>query len=261
MRLDFGAASDVGLHRRENQDRYLADGALFAVADGLGGHAGGGTAAAIAAEVLARRGRLGSLAHLIALVGSANTAIFEAARDDPRLKQMSTTLCVLAAVGNAADPARLAVCNVGDSRLYALTPDRFSQLTVDHTISENLVRDGVISPAEAATHADRHQLTRAVGYERRVHVDGWELAALAGTRFLVCSDGLTNEVTDPDIAEILRSVAAPAAAARSLVERAVRPGHGRDNATVVVVDVAEGAASGPDGSDQLALASRPAVSA
>ena len=94
-----------------------------------------------------------------------------------------------------------------------------------------------------------------------MHVDGWELAAPAGTRFLVCSDGLTNEVTDPDIAEILRSVADPASAARSLVEWAVRPGHGRDNATVVVVDVAEGAASGPDGSDQLALASRPAVSA
>ena len=261
MLLDFGAASDVGLHRRENQDRYLADGTLFAVADGLGGHSGGGTAAAMATEVLARRSRLDSLTQLIALVGSANSAIFEAARNDPRLREMATTLCVLADIGTPADPSRLAVCNVGDSRLYALTGGRFSQVTVDHTISENLVRDGIISSAEAATHADRHKLTRAVGYERRMHVDGWELAAVAGTRFLMCSDGLTNEVPDPDITEILRSVTDPAAAARDLVERAVRPGHGRDNATVVVVDVLEGTPPESDGSDQLVIAFTPAVPA
>ena len=154
---------------------------------------------------------------------------------------MSTTLCALADISSTAEPARLAACNVGDSRLYALTGDRFSQVTTDHTISENLVRDGVITPAEATTHADRHTLTRAVGFQRRVHVDGWELAAVTGTRFLLCSDGLTNEVPDPDIAEILGSDAGPSAAASSLVQRAVRPGHGRDNATVVVVDVVEGA--------------------
>ncbi len=261
MRFDFGAASDVGLHRHENQDRYLADGALFAVADGLGGHSGGGTAAATAIDALGRRGRLESLAHLVALVGSANAAILEAARDDPSLTGMSTTLCVLADIGHPADPARLAACNVGDSRLYALAGGRFSQLTVDHTVAENLARDGVIKAVEAASRADRHTLTRAVGYERQVHVDGWELAAVAGTRFLLCSDGLTNEVPDPDIVETLRSVTAPAAAARSLVEQAVRPGHGRDNVTVVVVDVADGAGPGPGDPDRLVLATTPAVAA
>ncbi len=261
MLLDFGAATDVGLLRDENQDRHLADGTLFAVADGLGGHSGGGTAAAIATGVLGRHGRLESLGQLIALMGSANTAIFEAAIDNPRLSGMSTTLCALAAVGTASEPDRLAATNVGDSRLYALTDGRFSQVTVDHTITENLVRDGLITPAEAANHTDRHTLTRAVGFERRVHVDGWELAAVEGTRFLICSDGLTNEVPDPDIAEILRSVADPGAAARSLVEQAVRPGRGRDNATVVVVDVAGGASPGPRGPDQLVLATSPAVAA
>ena len=261
MRLDYGAATDVGSHRRENQDRYLADGTVFAVADGLGGHSGGGTAAGIATEVLDRRKRLNSLAQLIALVGSANTAIFEAAKDDPRLREMSTTVCVMAGIASAANPSRLAVCNVGDSRLYVRTPDCFSQLTVDHTISENLVRDGVISVAEAATHADRHTLTRAVGYERRVHVDAWELAAVSGTRFLICSDGLTNEVVDPDIDEILRSVADASAAASSLVEQAVRPGHGHDNVTAVVVDVADGPGSQPGVEGQMVLASRPAVPA
>ena len=261
MRLDFGAVSDIGLHRDGNQDRYLADGRLFAVADGLGGHAGGGTAAAIAMEVLARHGRLESVAQLVALVGSANTAIFEASMEDPRLGAMSTTLCALAGISSGAAPERLAACNVGDSRLYALTGDLFSQITVDHTITENLVRDRVITPAQAATHVDRHKLTRAVGYERAVHVDCWELAAVAGTRFLICSDGLTNEVPDPDIAEILRLVADPGDASRSLVELAVRPGYGHDNATVVIVDVVEGAAPGPHGSHRLVLSSAPAVAA
>lgn len=261
MLLDFGAASDVGLRRGENQDRYLADGTVFAVADGLGGHSGGATAASIATEALGRHGRLESLEQLVALVGSANTAIFEAAIDDPSLAGMSTTLCALADIGTAEDPARLAAANVGDSRLYVLAGERFSQITIDHTITENLVRDGVITPAEAATHTDRHTLTRAVGFERQVHVDGWELAAVEGTRFLICSDGLTNEVPDPDISGILRSVAAPKAAARTLVERAVRPGRGRDNVTVVVVDVTDGAAPDAHGPDRLVLATSPAVAA
>lgn len=261
MRLDFGAASDVGLRRRENQDRYHADGSLFAVADGLGGHSGGGTAAGLAAAVLARREPVDSLARLIALVGSVNTAVFEAALDDRSLWEMSTTLCVLADISDPAGPPRLAACNVGDSRLYVLTSGSLTQLTVDHTISQNLVRDGVISPAAAADHVDRHTLTRAVGHERRVHVDGWELAAVDGARFLICSDGLTNEVDDAGIAGILRSVEAPAAAAQSLVQRAVRPGHGRDNATAVVVDVVDGQRPGPDGGEPMVLDSRTAVPA
>ena len=261
MLLDFGAASDTGLQRDENQDRYVADGTLFAVADGLGGHSGGGTAASIASETLGRHGRIESLAQLVALIGSANTAIFEAAIDNPRLAGMSTTLCALADIGNAEEPARLAAANVGDSRLYTFSNGRLSQLTVDHTITENLVRDGVITAAQAATHVDRHTLTRAVGFERRVYVDGWELAAVEGTRFLICSDGLTNEVPDPEIADILGSVAAPAAAAHTLVEHAVRPGRGRDNVTVVVVDVGGGAAAAIGGPDQLVLAATGAVGA
>jgi len=259
VRLDYGAATHVGLHRHENQDRYLADGDVFAVADGLGGHAGGGTAAGIATDVLSRDTGVDSLAQLIALVGSANLAILEAARDDPSLFEMSTTLCVLAGINGAEDRPRLAACNVGDSRLYVLTPDGFSRITIDHTISENLVRDGVISEAEAATRADRHTLTRAVGFERRVHVDGWELAAVEGTRFLLCSDGLTNEVPDFEISEILRSVEDAGAAAGSLVERAVRPGHGRDNVTAVVVDVVGDPGLQPDGSGQLIVTFQPAV--
>ena len=259
MRLDYGAATHVGLHRSENQDRCLARRALFAVADGLGSHRGGGAAAGIATEVLSRVERVESLEQLIALVGAANRAILEAAKDDPRLFEMSTTLCVLA--GIAGRPPRLAACNVGDSRLYALDRDRLSQVTVDHTVSENLVRDGVITAAEAATHVDRHTLTRAVGLEPRVHVDGWELAAFGGTRFLLCSDGLTNEVPELEIAGILQSAEDPPAAAVSLVERAVRPRHGRDNVTAVVVDVVGDPESQPGRRDSLVLGFRAAVPA
>lgn len=257
--MNYGAATHVGLSRQENQDRYLAHRALFAVADGIGSHWGGGTAAGIATEVLSRVERVESLEQLIAFVGAVNRAILEAARDDPRLFEMSTTLCVLAGIDGAGDRSRLAACNVGDSRLYALDRDCLRQVTVDHTISENLVRDGVISAAEAATHVDRHTLTRAVGFEPRVHVDGWELAAIGGTRFLLCSDGLTNEVPELEIVEILRSVEDPSAAAGRLVERAVRPGHGRDNVTTVVVDVMGDPGCRPGRLDQLVLGFQPAV--
>ncbi len=261
MRLDGGAATHVGLHRNENQDRHLVGSALFAVADGVGSHRGGGIAASIATEVLSRAERVDSLQQLIALVGRANRAILEAAKDDPRLHEMSTTLCVLADLQSADDPPRLAACNVGDSRLYTLDHRGLNQVSVDHTISQNLLRDGLISAAEAAVHADRHTLTRAVGFEPRLYVDGWELAAFAGTRLLLCSDGLTNEVTEPEITEILASVKDPSAAADRLMKRAVRPGHGRDNVSVVVADVVDGPECRPDRGDRLVLTSRPAVPA
>lgn len=262
MPFDYGAATHVGLRRSENQDRYLAHNGLFAVADGIGSHWAGGTAAGIATEVLARVERVESLQHLITLVGAANRAILDAALGDPHMSEMATTLCVLGVVGTGAQPPRLAACNVGDSRLYALDRDCLSLLTVDHTITENLLRDGLISEADAARHADRHTLTRAVGIEQGVYVDAWELSAIARTRFLLCSDGLTNEVSEFEIAEILRTVEDPSAAAVSLVERAVRPGHGRDNVTTVVVDVVDDADdpdSRPDPGDSLVLAFEPAV--
>ncbi len=257
MRLDYGAATHVGLRRRENQDRHVARSDLFAVADGVGSHRGGGTAAGIAAEILAEAERVESLDQLIALVGTVNEAILEAAKDDPRLFETSTTLCVLAHVGRS----RLAACNVGDSRLYALYRGGLSQVSVDHTISENLRRDGIISAAEAVEHVDRHTLTRAVGLEPRVYVDGWELAAVGGTRFLLCSDGLSNEVPEPEIAEILRFADDPSDAASRLVQRAVRPGRGRDNATAVVVEVAGDPELDPSRPGQLVLGFHPAVAA
>ena len=261
MRFVHGAASDAGRRRRENQDRYLADGGVFAVADGLGGYEGGGTAAEIAVSVLGRAAPFRTLDQLIAAAGAANAEINEAARDDPRLREMSTTLCALADLGHSPERPRLAVVNVGDSRLYVLASGGLSRVTVDHTVVENLVRDGVLTRDEAASYRDRHMLTRAVGYEPTVLVDGWELSAVVGHRFLICSDGVTDELADSCLADVLRSADSPAAAARDLVSAAVRPGHGRDNATAVVVDLVE-AAEPRAGDDGLPVRkSRPAVAA
>ena len=261
MRFAYGAATDIGLHRRENQDRYLADGTLFAVADGLGGYAGGATAAEIAVSVLGRAAPVRSLAQLIDAAGSANAEILEAARTDPHLSEMSTTLCALAYLGDGEEPPQLAVANVGDSRLYGLIGDDFGRLTVDHTVVENLVRDGVLTRSEAATYRDRHALTRAVGFQPQVLVDGWTLRAVGDARFLICSDGLTNEIPDSDIAEVLRSVDDPADAAETLVQAAVQPERGRDNATAVVVDVIGPRQPQSGGIVDLVLESRPAVAA
>ena len=260
VRFVHGAASHTGWHRRDNQDRYLADSAVFAVADGLGGYEGGETAAEIAVSVLGRAAPFRGLDQMISAVGAANAEIIEAARDDPRLREMSTTLCALAGLGPSAERPRLAVVNVGDSRLYALASGEFSRITVDHTVVENLVRDGVLTRDAAASYRDRHMLTRAVGYEPTVLVDGWEIRAVGGTRFLICSDGVTNEVPDSYLADVLRSADSPAVAARDLVDAAVRPGHGRDNATAVVVDVVDGPEPLED-DGALVQESRPAVAA
>ena len=175
---------------------------------------------------------------------------------------MSTTICALAVIGDPFTSSRLAACNVGDSRLYLLGADSsLMRLTVDHTITENLLRDGLISAAEAARHRDRHKLTRAVGYESSVHVDAWELAATDGARFLICSDGLSNEVDDSAISEELRSAGAPNAAAERLLERALHPRGGRDNVTVVVADLLDGPAPGPGAADAIVLNYRQAVPA
>ncbi len=261
MGFVYGAATDAGLRRKENEDRYLADGAVFAVADGLGGHADGAKAAAAAVGVLGRAEPPGTLDQLISLVGIANTEIYGATRSDPALRHMSTTLCALATLGEGGADPPLGVVNVGDSRLYALVSGDFAQLTVDHTIVENLLRDGVLTQAEAVSYKDRHVLTRAVGYEPRVLVDGWELRTVLQARFLICSDGLTNEVPDYDIAAMLACPDSPADVARRLVEAAVQPGRGRDNATVVVVDVDDPQAPRCDSVDGLVLRTVQAVAA
>ena len=251
--FDYGAASATGPVRDINQDRWLADGSLFAVADGLGGHQGGEVAAGIAVNELARRQALADLDQLVDLVRAAHTAIRAEARADRGLAGMCTTLCALADLAAVDGEPRLGAVNVGDSRLYALTGAELDQISDDHNLVGEMIRSGRLDRAAAAVHPDRNRLTRVLGYEPEVLVDAWELNAVRGTRFLLCTDGLFSEITDAAIVGVLRGCDDPADAAQALVDEAIRSG-GHDNVTAAVVDVLEGLEPGESG---LVLAARP----
>jgi len=158
---------------------------------------------------------------------------------------MGTTLCAMGVV-QAEGQDRLAIVNVGDSRVYLLKEDLLEQVTDDHSLVATLERQGRLTPAEAAIHPQRNIITRALGIDARVMVDSWEVLPVAGDRYVLCSDGLSNEVDENRIAATLRKLADPTDAARELV-RLANEGGGRDNISVVVVDVldGEGAAQGP----------------
>ena len=236
--LRAGAASDVGHVREINEDRFLVTDQLFAVADGVGGHQAGEVAAETAMQSL--HAAFAGLAEpsvdgLIDAIEGANHAVWRLAHDTPDKRGMGTTLTALALVEEDGEE-RLAVANVGDSRVYLLQQGELLQLTEDHSLVEEMVRDGQLTPAEARDHPQKSVITRALGLADEVDVDTWELLPYAGDRLLLCSDGLTNEVTDDDIAGPLRQFEDPQEAAEELVRRALDHGGG-DNVTVVVVDV------------------------
>jgi PPM family protein phosphatase len=238
-RLSGGAATDVGRVRSTNQDSYFASSALYAVADGMGGHRAGEVAAELATESLRREFGHGhpnlTTDELVRAVQRANTAVVSAAADDPDLAGMGTTLCALALIETVADE-RLAIINVGDSRVYLLKDGELEQITDDHSLVATLERQGRLTADEAAVHPQRNIITRALGIDSRVMVDSWEVRPVPGDRYLLCSDGLFNEVEESRIAATMRKLAAPDEAARELV-RLANEGGGRDNITVVVVDV------------------------
>ena len=231
----WGVATDVGRVRHINQDGLVARLGLFAVADGMGGHTGGEIAAEIAVEVLEAHRTIVSTQDLIDAVHAMNAAIMGRAEAEPSLTGMGTTLCALALVVSG-DQERLALANVGDSRVYVYAGDELQQLTEDHSLVAQLVRDGTLTATEAERHPQRNVLTRALGIDHEVSVDAWEVLPFTGDRFVLCSDGLSNELTDDQIAAVLRRLADPQEAANELVRLANDNG-GRDNITVVVVDI------------------------
>ena len=259
IRLEAGQATDKGRRREKNEDAMLVADELFAVADGLGGHRGGEVASAIAVETLAAEvqtavdGRAGArrrhlfrrrnpmppptVDELLDAVDSANREILAKSISSWEFAGMGTTLCALAVVEHDQSEA-LAVVNIGDSRVYRCDESGFHQLTEDHTVVHEMVKAGMITPAEAQVHENRNQLSRALGIEPSVVVDDWTFDPVSGHRYLLCSDGLTHEVADRDIHASLLRFKAPGEAADALVNLALQQG-GRDNVTVVVVDVVD----------------------
>jgi protein phosphatase len=258
LRLRWAARTDEGQVRTENEDALLAQDGLWVVADGMGGHQAGEVASALAIETL-RDGAAGidDTAALAALVHRANARIRSASLDNRSQLGMGTTLTAMArlttsgtatvddtAAGQRDDDSppdveRLAVVNVGDSRTYLLRRGRLRRLTVDHSYVQELVNDGQITDEEARLHPRRNIVTRALGIDDTVVVDTWTLTPALGDRFLLCSDGLVDEVPDHEIADVLIGVTDTDETADALLAMALRHG-GRDNVTVVVVDVVDG---------------------
>ena len=198
-RLRWGAATDAGRVRSANEDSWLVDYPLFAVADGMGGHAAGEVASRVALDTLRTSVTDHSLESLVAAVKVANSRVFEMSRTDNAMRGMGTTLCAVALV-MIESHERLAVVNVGDSRVYVLQDGALIQVSEDHSLVESMVRQGTLTPEQAKVHPQRNILTRALGIDGDVGVDSWEVAPFSGDRYLLCSDGLFNEVPDETIA-------------------------------------------------------------
>ncbi len=238
--LRSGSATDVGRVRRVNQDLPLESPNLFAVADGMGGHVGGEVAAQVAVDALLQVfSREPTKAGLEAAFTKANEAVWQESQEHSELRGMGTTLTAVALVGDAQGRDTLALANVGDSRAYLFSDHHLVQVTADHSLAEERMRHGEMSEEEAAVHPQRHILTRALGISTEVETDMWELQLRSGDRIILCSDGLSNELSNEQMAEVLATEPDPDVAAHQLVELANEHG-GADNITVIVVDVLVG---------------------
>jgi protein phosphatase len=241
--LRWGSATHQGQLRDQNEDHAHAGEGLFVVADGMGGHLAGEIASEMAVDRLESRlqpGATSTLDDLVAAIIEANIEIYNGSIDNPDQAGMGTTVTSIAVVTDPHDGEVFGVANVGDSRGYVLRHGRLRQITVDHSFVQELVAEGAITRAEARTHPRRNIVTRALGIEPAVRVDSWTMPIIRGDRFVLCSDGLVDEITDEAITEVLLAHPDdPDAAAQGLVDAANEAG-GRDNITIVIVDVLEG---------------------
>ncbi|MEO5974547.1 MAG: Stp1/IreP family PP2C-type Ser/Thr phosphatase [Ilumatobacteraceae bacterium] len=236
--VTFGAVSDTGRLRNANEDSFLVSDHLLAVADGMGGHNAGEVASAMAVQLLheATNQQIESPESFIELISNINDAIFAAATGASEQRGMGTTLTAIAVAGSTSVDERMVVINVGDSRTYILRKDELRQVTIDHSYVQELVTEGVISADDARTHPRRNIVTRALGIDSRVIADSWTLPIVDRDRYLLCSDGLVDEISNEEILAILIQNTDPQRAAESLLAAANDRG-GRDNVTVIVVDV------------------------
>jgi protein phosphatase len=236
----YAVASDTGRRRRRNEDNYVVAPPLFAVADGMGGAQAGEVASKLAASALeaGTTEELGGLERLQALIQEANRRIYDRASTDPSASGMGTTMTVA-----LVDGMSVMIGHVGDSRAYLVRGDSMEQLTEDHSLVNELVKSGKLSEEEAHIHPQRSVITRAVGTDPDVDVDSFAIEAEDGDVFLLCSDGLTDMVSDVDILELVDSNRDDLeAAVRSLVQFANKEG-GEDNITAVAFRISAGSPS------------------
>ncbi|WP_183101485.1 PP2C family protein-serine/threonine phosphatase [Nocardioides pelophilus] len=239
-----GAATHVGLVRAANEDAHLVAPPVFVVADGMGGHDHGEVASAFVVEEFARVAEAGyDAATVRAVVVEAMEAVHDRIEEYDAVHQAAGdllfsagTTAVAALLVSDADEPHWLVANLGDSRGYLFGLGELTQVTVDHSLVQELVDAGTIAAAEAGAHPDRHIVTRALGGAERHGPDLFRVPAEVSTRILLCSDGVSGMLTHEAIARILGEHEDPSNAAAEVVAAAVAAG-GRDNATAVVVDV------------------------
>jgi serine/threonine protein phosphatase PrpC len=245
IRLAWAAVTDVGRRRAANEDSFIAAPPIFAIADGMGGHLAGDLASAAVVT------RLAEARTSDFIEPDSIEAALERATDDIDVISDGSELGVGTTVTGAAltmlrGTPYFAIFNIGDSRVYRFERNELAQVTVDHSLVEQLVEAGVITRAQAHNHPDGNVITRAVGFQSQPTPDYWLLPLKPGLRLLVCSDGLTGELDDERIRLHLSAGLSAQETASSLVDAALASG-GRDNVSVIVVDVVAAPALDDDG--------------
>jgi PPM family protein phosphatase len=234
---DTAGFTDPGRKRRRNEDSFVIDPPLFAVADGMGGAQAGEVASRLAAAAFREFHDADDLhpeKRLAAIIKEANRRIYERAADDAQVSGMGTTITAALVAADA-----LVIGHVGDSRAYRLRGGKFEQLTDDHSLVADLVRSGRITPEEADAHPQRSVITRALGTDSEVDVDTFTVPAESDDLFLICSDGLTTMVDDEQIRDLVTRAQDLEQAGKGLVKAANKAG-GEDNITVVLFRLAGG---------------------
>ncbi len=233
--LAWAAVTDTGRRRAANEDSFVAKSPLFAVADGMGGHSAGDLASAAVVERLAEIVSSDFMApRTVERALERATADITSISGDSELGVGTTVTGAVMTLQD--DDPYFAVFNIGDSRVYAFEGNELVQVTVDHSVVQEMVESGALTRAEAEHHPDSNIITRAVGFNAQPFADFWMLPARTGLRLLVCSDGLTKEVTDDRLRLHLAAGLSPEETAGALVDAALAAG-GRDNVTAIVVDV------------------------
>jgi serine/threonine protein phosphatase PrpC len=238
----YAAASDTGRKRRRNEDSYVIAPPLFAVADGMGGAQAGEIASKLAAVALEETdlGALSGEERVTSLIQEANRRVYERSNEDPNASGMGTTITVA-----LVEDSGVTIGHVGDSRAYRYREGSIEQITEDHSLVNELMKSGKLSPEEAETHPQRSVITRALGTDPDVDVDSFTVETQSGDVFLLCSDGLTTMVDDDSILGVLEQHHDDLdRATKSLVSAANRGG-GEDNITVIAFAISDAGETAP----------------
>jgi PPM family protein phosphatase len=233
---ETAALSHPGRRRRLNEDAYVVEPPLFAVADGIGGANAGEVASGLAAAAVQESGNDSESgeARVEALIAEANRRVFLRASEDREASGMGTTMTVA-----LVEDDRVAFGHVGDSRAYLIRDGQLDQLTDDHSLVAELVRSGKLTPEEAESHPQRSVITRALGSDPHVDVDTFSVPVEAGDLFLLCSDGLTSMVDDQTILDAVQQNRGNLEEAAKALINAANRGGGEDNITVVFFEVGD----------------------